>query len=101
MKRVLVGGLAVATIDGAALGFFAAFGWTAAAVVALVVGLVGAVVVALATPPPRAAARPSTVTLGLPLRDAQAAEEEPQPTDQRPADVEPLHPPARTAPAAA
>ncbi|GGI04778.1 hypothetical protein GCM10007368_02860 [Isoptericola cucumis] len=98
---MLVAGLALATVDGAALGAFAALGWTLAAVVALVAGLAGAFVVALLTPPPRAAARPSTVTLGLPLRDAQAVEEEPQPVEAEPAEVEPLRQPARTAPAAA
>ena len=101
MRRVLVAGLALATVDGAALGAFAALGWTLAAVVALVAGLAGAFVVALLTPPPRAAARPSTVTLGLPLRDAQAVEEEAQPAEPEPAEVEPLRQPARTAPAAA
>ena len=106
MRRVLVAGLALATVDGAALGAFAALGWTLAAVVALVAGLAGAFVIALLTPPPRAAARPSTVTLGLPLRDAQAVEEEPQPVaaepaEVEPAEVEPLRQPARTAPAAA
>ncbi|GAA1718787.1 hypothetical protein GCM10009809_13310 [Isoptericola hypogeus] len=102
MRRVLVVGLAVATIDGAALGVFAALGWTLVAVVALVAGLAGAVAVALATPPPRAAPRPSTVTLGLPLRDAEAVEEpEPLETAVQPAEIEPLRHAPEPTPAAA
>ncbi|WP_166844985.1 hypothetical protein [Isoptericola sp. BMS4] len=100
MRRVLVVGLAVATIDGAMLGVAAALGWTLVALAAVVAGLVGAVAVAMSAPPPRrrTAARPSTVTLGLPLRDEDAAEQ-----DDRDA-IEPLPHPAGTptpAPAAA
>jgi hypothetical protein len=69
MKRVLIAGTAVALGDGSVLGVSMAMGWAPVAVVAAVAGLVGAVLVALATPPPRAAAAP-TVTLGLPLREA-------------------------------
>ncbi|MCK9796156.1 hypothetical protein M1843_20630 [Isoptericola sp. 4D.3] len=74
MRRVLVFGLVVGIVDGALLGASAALGWTWVAWAALVVGLVGAALVARAVPPPRVA-RPATVTLGLPLRDAQAAED--------------------------
>ncbi|SKC75592.1 hypothetical protein [Krasilnikoviella flava] len=74
MRRVLVGGLVVGIADGALLGASAALGWTWVAWAALVAGLAGAAVVALAAPPPRVA-RPATVTLGLPLRDAQAADD--------------------------
>lgn len=74
MRRVLVVGLVVGVVDGALLGASAALGWAWVAWAALVVGLVGAALVALAVPPPRVA-RPATVTLGLPLRDEQAAED--------------------------
>ncbi|MGF0115355.1 hypothetical protein ACQFYA_03375 [Promicromonospora sp. Marseille-Q5078] len=74
MRRVLVVGLVVGVVDGALLGASAALGWAWVAWAALVVGLAGAALVALAVPPPRVA-RPATVTLGLPLRDEQAAED--------------------------
>ena len=74
MRRVLVVGLVVGVVDGALLGASAALGWTWVAWVALLAGLGSAAVVALAVPPPRVA-RPATVTLGLPLRDEQPAEE--------------------------
>jgi hypothetical protein len=74
MRRVLVVGLVVGIADGALLGASAALGWTWVAWAALVAGLAGAAVVALAAPPPRVA-RPATVTLGLPLRDEQVAED--------------------------
>lgn len=74
MRRVLVVGLVVGVVDGALLGTSAALGWTWVAWAALLVGLGGAAAVALSVPPPRVA-RPATVTLGLPLRDEQAAEE--------------------------
>jgi len=79
MRRVLVVGLAVATIDGAVLGVAAALGWTVIAVIALVAGIAAAVAVAMATPPPRVAARPSTVTLGLPVRDPETVAETVEP----------------------
>lgn len=71
MKRVLVAGTAVAVGDGSLLGIAMALGWTPVVAAAAVAGLVGAVLVALATPPPRAAVAP-TVTLGLPVREATA-----------------------------
>ncbi|GAB6937147.1 hypothetical protein ACQP60_18590 [Isoptericola variabilis] len=74
MRRVLVVGLVVGVVDGALLGASAALGWTWVAWAALLAGLGGAAAVALAVPPPRVA-RPATVTLGLPLRDEQPAEE--------------------------
>ncbi|AEG43136.1 hypothetical protein [Isoptericola variabilis] len=79
MKRVLVAGTVVALGDGTLLGTALALGWRTTAIVALAVGVVGAVLVAMLTPPPRAVAQPGTVTLGLPVR-------EPEPvTDERPA----------------
>ncbi|MGW8568289.1 hypothetical protein [Isoptericola sp. NPDC055881] len=74
MRRVLVVGLVVGVVDGALLGASAALGWTWVAWAALLLGLGGAALAALATPPPRVA-RPATVTLGLPLRDEQPAEQ--------------------------
>ena len=74
MRRVLVVGLVVGVVDGTLLGASAALGWTWVAWAALLAGLGGAAAVALSVPPPRVA-RPATVTLGLPLRDEQAAEE--------------------------
>ncbi|MFE5310057.1 hypothetical protein [Isoptericola sp. NPDC056573] len=74
MRRVLVVGLVVGVVDGALLGASAALGWTWVAWAALLAGLGGAAVVAMSVPPARVA-RPATVTLGLPLRDEQAAEE--------------------------
>jgi len=74
MRRVLVVGLVVGVVDGALLGASAALGWTWVAWAALLAGLGGAAVVAMTVPPPRVA-RPATVTLGLPLRDEQAAED--------------------------
>ncbi|MFD6179379.1 MULTISPECIES: hypothetical protein [unclassified Isoptericola] len=74
MRRVLVVGLVVGIADGALLGASAALGWTWVAWAALLLGLGGAALVALTVPPPRVP-RPATVTLGLPLRDEQPAEE--------------------------
>jgi hypothetical protein len=68
MRRVLVAGTAVALGDGSLLGVALALGWTGITVAAVVAGVAGAVLVALATPPPRPVVRPSTVTLGVPLR---------------------------------
>jgi hypothetical protein len=69
MKRVLIAGAALALGDGSVLGVSMAMGWAPVAAVAAVAAVVGAVLVALATPPPQAAAAP-TVTLGLPLRES-------------------------------
>ncbi|MFC7879159.1 hypothetical protein [Isoptericola sp. NPDC057391] len=74
MRRVLVVGLVVGVVDGALLGASAALGWTWVAWAALLAGLGGAAAVAMTVPPPRVS-RPATVTLGLPLRDEQAAED--------------------------
>ncbi|MEL7977294.1 hypothetical protein AAG589_15640 [Isoptericola sp. F-RaC21] len=74
MRRVLVMGLVVGVVDGALLGASAALGWTWVAWAALLTGLGGAAAVAMAAPPPRVA-RPATVTLGLPLRDEQPADD--------------------------
>jgi hypothetical protein len=72
MKRVLVSGTAVALGDGSLLGVAMGLGWTPVAAIAAVVGVVGAVLVAMSTPAPRPASPPATVTLGLPLRDTAA-----------------------------
>ena len=77
MKRVLVSGTAVALGDGSLLGVAIGLGWTPVAAIAAIVGVVGAVLVAMSTPAPRPAAPPATVTLGLPLRDTVAAAESP------------------------
>jgi len=103
MRRVLVVGLVVGVADGALLGASAALGWTWVAWAALLLGLGGAALVALAVPPPRVS-RPATVTLGLPLRDEQAAEapvlvEVPAEVAAAPADA-PAAAPAEDAPAA-
>jgi hypothetical protein len=74
MKRVLATGIAVAVGDGTLLGAALALGWTVIAVAAAVVGVVGAVLVALSAPAARTAAH-ATVTLGLPLRDEKARSE--------------------------
>jgi hypothetical protein len=76
MRRVWLTGGAVAVGDGALLGTSAALGWTAVTVLAVLVGIAGALRVALVVPPPRPAARPATVTLGVPMRDSV---EEPAP----------------------
>ncbi len=76
MKRVLVAGAVVALGDGIVLGTALALGATTTAIVAAVVGIVGAFVVAMLTPPRRAAAaRPATVTLGLPVREPETQPE--------------------------
>ncbi|MFI2105113.1 hypothetical protein ACH436_17600 [Isoptericola sp. NPDC019693] len=98
MRRVLVVGLVVGVVDGALLGASAALGWTWVAWAAVVAGLGGAAAVALAVPAPRVA-RPATVTLGLPLRDEQPAEDAvPAPAEAlgpRPAAVEEYPQPVR------
>lgn len=76
MKRVLVAGSVVALGDGTLLGTALALGWTTTTFVALATGIVGAVVVAMLTPPPRAADEHATVTLGLPVQEPEAREEE-------------------------
>ncbi len=99
MRRVLVVGLVVGVVDGALLGASAALGWTWVAWAALLAGLGGAAAVALAVPPPRVA-RPATVTLGLPLRDEQPAEEAapvPGTVESPPAVVEDYPQPVRAA----
>lgn len=78
MRRVMLTGSAVALGDGVLLGTTLAQGWTIVAALCAVAGVVGAVWVATATPAPRAPARPSTVTLGLPVREI-AAPEVPEP----------------------
>ncbi|MCA5892075.1 hypothetical protein LEP48_01750 [Isoptericola sp. NEAU-Y5] len=100
MRRVLVVGVVVATIDGALLGAAAALGWTVLAGFALVAGLAAAVTLALTVPPPRETARPSTVTLGLPVRDADAVEPEIE-SELPPVPIETLRPSAEPTPAAA
>ena len=93
MKRVLLTGGGVALVDGSLLGVALALGWSGVAVAAAVAGVAGAVLVALATPEPRPLVRPSTVTLGLPLRESTAAvaEDTAPATD---ATVEPVPEPA-------
>jgi hypothetical protein len=75
MRRVLVAGSVVAVGDGTVLGTALALGLTTTAVVAVAVGIVGAVAVAMLTPPPRVADEHATVTLGLPV-EPEAREEE-------------------------
>ncbi|WP_418275108.1 hypothetical protein ACNHYB_09555 [Isoptericola jiangsuensis] len=70
----MTGGM-IALGDGVLLGTSAALGWTVVMVLAVVIGAVGTLKVVMATPPPRAAARPATVTLGLPLRETVEAVE--------------------------
>ena len=76
MRRVLLTGSAVAIGDGLLLGSAIAFGWTIVALLAITAGAAGTLKVAMMTPPPRAPARPDTVTLGIPLREAPAEEPE-------------------------
>ncbi|MDO8150385.1 hypothetical protein [Isoptericola sp. b408] len=74
MKKVLLAGGAVALGDGVLLGTTIALGWTVVAILLVGAGIAGATLVAVTTPAPRAPARASTVTLGLPLRDPVATE---------------------------
>lgn len=74
MRRVIVVGTAVALGDGVLLGATLALGWTILAALCAVIGIAGAAWVATTAPPPRAPARPSTVTLGLPVREIGAGE---------------------------
>jgi len=76
MRRVILTGTAVALGDGVLLGTTLALGWPIVAAVCAVAGLVGAGWVATVTPPPRTRPRPSTVTLGLPVRELTSAPEE-------------------------
>ncbi|WP_402373581.1 hypothetical protein [Isoptericola rhizosphaerae] len=76
MRRVLLAGSVVAVGDGLLLGSAMAFGWTMVALLAITVGAAGTLGVAMMTPPPRAPARPATVTLGLPLREVTTEDAE-------------------------
>jgi hypothetical protein len=69
MRRVWLSGGAIAVGDGVLLGTSAALGWTVVLILAVVIGAVGTLRVVMATPPPKPAAQPATVTLGVPMRE--------------------------------
>ncbi|PFG41826.1 hypothetical protein ATJ88_0469 [Isoptericola jiangsuensis] len=81
MRRMMWTAGAVVLGDGMLLGASAALGWIALVVLAVLVGLGGALFVARNVPAGRTPARPATVTLGVPMREAPATTE----TDGAPA----------------
>jgi hypothetical protein len=76
MQRVVLAGAAVALGGGLLLGSAIALAGPILTILAGALGAGGTLGVVLMTPPPRAPERPATITLGLPLREATAEEQE-------------------------
>ncbi|WP_407319337.1 hypothetical protein UQW22_02870 [Isoptericola halotolerans] len=76
MQRVVLEGAAVAFGGGLLLGAALALGGPVLTTLAGVLAVAGTLRVVLMTPPPRAPERPDTITLGLPLREVTAEEQE-------------------------
>lgn len=76
MQRVVLAGAAVALGGGLLLGSAIALAGPVLTILAGALGVGGTVGVVLLTPPPRAPEQPATTTLGLPLRDVAAEDQE-------------------------